>query len=58
MIPDEKYGRMGYEEYAVSTGGKTYDGRDMPKWDALPERIRTAWCAAVSKVLDAYAESQ
>ena len=58
MIPDENYGRMGYEEYAVSTGGKTYDGRDMPQWDDLPERIKSAWCAAASKILDTYAESQ
>jgi hypothetical protein len=26
MIPDETYAKLGYEEYAVSTGGKTYDG--------------------------------
>lgn len=44
-------GRIGYEAYAASTGGKTFDGRDMPTWDQLPERIRNAWEAAASAVL-------
>lgn len=39
-------GRIGYEAYANSTGGKTFDGRDMPKWEELPQRIRDAWHAA------------
>jgi hypothetical protein len=47
MESDRIYrGRTGYEAYAKSTGGKTYDGRDMPAWDALPPNIREAWCAA------------
>jgi hypothetical protein len=45
-------GRIGYEAYAKSTGGKTYDGRDMPKWRELPPKIRKAWeaatCAAIA----------
>ncbi len=44
-------GQIAYEAYAKSTGGKTYDGRDMPKWDDLPEAIRTAWRAAADAVL-------
>lgn len=55
MIPDETYAKVGYEEYAVSTGGKTFDGRDMPKWDELPQRIKDAWRAATDKVLEVYA---
>ena len=34
--------RRGYEGYAKSTGGKTFDGRDMPTWDELPARIQAA----------------
>lgn len=58
MIPDETYAKLGYEEYAVSTGGKTFDGRDMPKWDELPQRIKDAWRAATDKVLDVYVETR
>lgn len=43
--------RKGYEGYASSTGGKTYDDRDMPTWEALPERIQKAWTAAATAIL-------
>lgn len=39
-------GRTGYEAYAKSTGGKTYDGRDMPTWEQVQERtphVAKAW---------------
>ena len=50
-------GRVGYEGYAASTGGKTFDGRDMPTWDALPDRIRQAWSdAATAIIIDAWAK--
>lgn len=39
-------GQKGYERYAAFTGGKTFDGRDMPTWSQLPERIQGAWEAA------------
>jgi hypothetical protein len=41
-------GMVGYEAYAKSTGGKTFDGRDMPKWADLPQRIRDAWNAVAA----------
>ena len=41
-----------YSAYGESTGGKTFDGRDMPKWDDLGERIQAAWCAAAQAVVD------
>ena len=37
----------GYRGYAEKTGGKTFDGRDMPEWKDLPERTMQAWVAAV-----------
>jgi hypothetical protein len=37
----------GYRGYAAHTGGKTFDGRDMPEWTDLPERTVAAWVAAV-----------
>lgn len=45
--------KRGYEGYAKSTGGKTFDGRDMPTWDELPERIKEAWREAIAAAVDA-----
>lgn len=45
-------GQTGYEAYAQSTGGKTFDGRDMPRWEALPERIQKAWNDAAQAIGD------
>lgn len=53
------YGRIGYEAYAESTGGKTWDGRDMPTWEQLAgntPKIATAWEAAAAAIANALAE--
>lgn len=50
-----KYGQIGYEAYADATGGKTFDGREMPKWSELPERIENAWEAAAAAITRAHA---
>ncbi len=34
---------VAYRAYAEHTGGKTWDGRDMPTWEELPEKIQGAW---------------
>jgi hypothetical protein len=39
--------RLAYEGYAAFTGGKTFDGRNMPMWIALNEHIQLAWVAAL-----------
>lgn len=49
---EETFERLGYEAYAEFTGGKTFDGRDMPKWDDLPDRIKGAWYAAWRAIVD------
>ncbi len=51
MGQTEQLGRVGYAAYAECTGGKTYDGREMPEWDALPERIRGAWVRAAQAIV-------
>ncbi len=43
---ESSLGKKGYEAYAKSTGGKTFDGRDMPPWDALSINIKRAWADA------------
>lgn len=42
--------RLGYVAYAKNTDGKTYDGKDMPKWEDLPLRTVAAWEAAVMAI--------
>lgn len=42
---------IAYNAYAAETGGKTFDGRDMPKWHELPMRIQNAWRAAAGAVV-------
>ena len=37
----------GYRGYYKHTNGLTFDGRPMPEWETLHERIVEAWCAAV-----------
>lgn len=46
-------GRIGYEAYFAHTGGKTFDGRDMPAWRDLTEPIRDAWRAAARAIASA-----
>lgn len=45
-------GQIGYEAYAKKTGGKTYDGRDMPQFFDLPQNIRDAWEAAANAIVE------
>ena len=45
--------RMAFEAYGQSTGGKTWDGKDIPPFDVIRERtphVARAWEAAVSAV--------
>ncbi len=55
MIDDRALARVGYEAYAKQTGGKTFDGCDMPGWDQLPDRIKDAWHAAATAIADGVA---
>lgn len=44
--------KRGYQGYAKSIGGKTFDSREMPKWDELPPRIQEAWREAIAAAID------
>jgi hypothetical protein len=53
MEPKSK-GQIGYEAYAAFTGGKTFDGRDMPTWEqvkASGTKVADAWEAAARAIL-------
>lgn len=43
--------KAAYRGYSLSTGGKTFDGRPMPRWEELPARIQQAWELAVCHAL-------
>jgi hypothetical protein len=48
--------RVAFEAYGASTGGKTWDGKPIPPFDAVCERtphVAEAWRAAVRAVLKA-----
>lgn len=51
--------RLGYDAYKVSTGGKTFDGRDMPTFDAIADltpHVARAWEAAAEAIAKAARE--
>jgi hypothetical protein len=52
----EALGLTAYAAYALSTSGKTYDGRDMPLWDGLTDKIREAWRCAATQAAITYLE--
>lgn len=56
--PELHRAKTAYEAYADSTGGKTFDGRDMPLWAALGPRIQRAWEAAAQAAVDAFRTSE
>lgn len=39
-------GAVAYAAYSAAVGGKTFDGRDMPAWDQLGDKIQAGWTAA------------
>lgn len=41
----EHMGRVNYEGYCNAVGGKTWDGKDCPTWEALTDKIRGGWIA-------------
>lgn len=52
-------GQIGYEAYGSSTGGKTFDGRDMPTWEEIVLRegatpkVTKAWEDAAKAIRNA-----
>lgn len=47
--------RVAFEAYGASTGGKTWDGKDIPPFDVIRQRtphVAAAWEAAVVAVLN------
>jgi len=52
--PPSTPGRVGFEAYNASTGGKTWDGKPVPTWDAIRQvtpHVVKAWEAAGQAVV-------
>lgn len=48
------YAQTAFEAYVEAVGGKTYDGKDIPKWNDLTDSVRDAWAKASGAVIEAY----
>jgi hypothetical protein len=48
----ELMGKIAFDAYAEAVGGKTYDGKPIPKWDDLSINIQQAWNKAAWAVMD------
>jgi len=48
IVTAQQKAQRAYEAYAQVTGGKTFDGRDMPQYADLGDTIQAAWVAAAT----------
>lgn len=46
------YGKIAFEAYAKAVGGTTHDGKVIPDWADLGDRVRGAWEAAGAAVAE------
>lgn len=51
-------GKVNYQAYGLSVGGKTYDGRPIPKWEDLGQKIQEGWVAGAEAVAQSYLGSK
>lgn len=49
---------IAYNAYCAAVGFKAFNGDDLPEFDAVPQRIKNAWVAAVSAVADRVREEE
>lgn len=41
------FAKAAYHDYGLTTDFKNFQGNPMPEWDALPDKIKSAWIASV-----------
>lgn len=52
---ERHFGRIAYEAYSHSTGGKSaITGDELPVFDETPERVQNAWMAAAKAILETF----
>lgn len=44
------YAEIAYEAYAAGVGGQTFDGKPLPKYEALGARQQDGWACAAKAV--------
>lgn len=42
----DRSGRIAFESYNDAVGGVTWDGKPIPGWDAVTEKVREGWRTA------------
>lgn len=47
----ERLGRAAFEQYGRAMGGRTYDGKPIPKWEEVGEKVREGWRQAAHAVV-------
>lgn len=52
-IGAEKLAEIAFVAYSAKAGGKTWDGKDIPPFSEVGEKVQSSWLAAVSAVVDA-----
>lgn len=53
VLTPAQLARIAFDAYTASTGGKTWDGKDVPPYDVIAERaphVARAWEAAAAAV--------
>lgn len=46
----EEYAIEGFDAYSKAANGLTYDGKPIPKWNDLGEKVKECWLAAAHAV--------
>lgn len=49
----ERYGRAAFEAYNVAVGGLTWDGKPIPGWEVVTDKVREGWRVAAMAAVDA-----
>lgn len=44
-------GLIAFQAYNDQVGGKTFDGKDIPKWEEVGKKVQDGWRAAAVAVL-------
>ena len=53
-VDETQYGKYCYEAYAESCGNKTWDGKDMMKWENIPLEKQLHWIRGGNEAVDRY----
>ena len=55
-VSDEEVAKVAFEAYNKQAGGKTHDGKDIPPFEEVGEKVQKNWVAAVVAVINLFAE--